>query len=330
MLRVALILVALCAIAPIAAPAHAEPRPLGESLERVYATNSEGLRLLRDNGGVLQGVATLERVRDGYVVELRVAWQQVVARYPVKLARDDDVWRLVWQPDAAYAAALVALVTHRGVVDVASDDVWSDTARLPALPVIVTRQRIVTPFGELPTPSGGEALEALEGLQRATRAWIVDVLDEDPAPAGVDLLLDPALSWSQLNSVLFNLAAAGLFQATVVTANGGALLLAAPARQAPTIVAVFPLDAAFAPLQWGVRLVVDEVAVGSSDCAPQMTGCIAAHDELPALLPAEARGPLMLAAPASPTVAEVLRFVPVLKSYAAIAPHRLLLGYIAP
>lgn len=323
-------LLPLLLLAVLSLPTPAAATTLDDALAEIFATDDAGLRLLRDNGASHFGVLTLERLPSAsYVVEIGVEIEGVTARYPLKLGREDGAWTLQWQPAAVYASALLAMMKNDVLPHVVTTSKWANVARLPALPVIATRKRYVTPFGEVALDDRGDTatqgdLELSPALVQAGQSWVRRVLDDDPAPAGIDLLLDPSVSWRVTNKVLYNMSTVGLYQVTIVMRDGGAMHVAAPARQANFVVALYPLADRF-----GVRVAGSDGPLPGDGCADQMTACITQPNELDAIITtSELIAPLMFAASAEVAAGDVLRFANHFETLTGLPPHRLLVGYV--
>ncbi len=304
---------------------------LQAGIQQAFAGDDAGLRLLRSNGAELGPLLVVERLPSGeYAVEIELRLDGRAMRYPLKLRRDDGQWTLQWQPSTVFAAALIGITKSGALPEVPTTERWVDSARLPAFPIIATRKRFVTPFGEIALDDRGEEsdpgdLEVSPALVRAAQSWITQVLDSDPGPAGIDLILDGELSWRMANKVLFNLASTGLYHVTVVTQDMGALRVASPARQAAYVMALYPLETGF-----GLRVAVDGVLRPESGCAPQMTTCVTDEGGVAAAVERAAlgRGPVMFAASGELSASVVARFLAAFAATAQVAPHALLVGYV--
>lgn len=322
----------LCLFSMILSPSAASAQaPLADALEEIYADDERGMRLLRDNGVKLGRVLTLERVgSQAYVVEVGIEVAGNRARYPLKVGREDGRWTLLWQPESVYVAALLRILKSDALPDIETTAQWGDVARLPAMPIIATRKRYVTPFGDVPlsdrdddSPPGD--LELSPGLVRAAQWWVKKVLNDDPAPAGVDLLLDTQMSWQDTNKVLFNLSTVGLYQLTIVTRTGGAFQVASPLRQAKFAVVLYPLDKGF-----GLRIATDAGVLPTDGCAPEMTACLHSPDDLAEVLARHPTpvAPVMVAAAGTVATGDVLRFAAKFARLTKVGPHQLLIGYV--
>lgn len=318
----------------ILTPLRADATTLQSSLQKIFAEDDAGLRLLRENGAQLGDLLTLERVPTGsYVIEVAIRIGDRTARYPLKLGRATGDWALEWQPEGVYAGALLGMAKSGALPPTATGTAWSDVSRLPALPIIGTRKRYVTPFGEVALNDHGDGpaqgdLEISPGLVQAVQSWVNRVLDEDPAPAGFDLILDREMSWKAANKALFNAAVAGLYQVTIVTSatTFEVARVASPvARPATLVVALYALESGF-----GIRVSRGKEVVAGDGCAPEMTSCFADEAGFAAATDAlgAAQGVPMFAAAGDVTVGDAVRFLVTFGSGLGVPPHRLLMGYV--
>lgn len=187
--------------------------------------------LLTRVGATYDGYAFVERLPhpEAYLVEIRLRWQDETLRFPVKMRRTGEGWRVDWVPDRAYTKALVSLLDSGELValsDVAGDG-WAETGTMPALPVVLTARRAVTPFGAVPFADRDE-LQPSKPFGRHVGRWVSEVLDDDPAPAGLAILAHESTPWSRLSRILLTAAGAGFFRLHLV-AQTDAGLIAQPA-----------------------------------------------------------------------------------------------------
>lgn len=336
--RIALITFAASCLWSAVAAGHT----LGRSLEQAFADGDGGFSTLRSAGATYEGILTLERLPDGsYLAEIGVSVGERTLRYPVKLERAESKWTVVWQPDAEYAAALSGIAKSGALPAGRSAEQWAEVARMPALGVVATRARVVTPFGEVdwgPRVDGPPgALDQYPDLVRHGQRWVTDVLEEDPGPAGFDLLLDRQLDWLMLNTLMFNLAAVGLYQLWVVTDHEGRLHqlpVSAPVdtvtgpQSAPPVAALYPLDEG----RYGVRISSSATPPESvEECAPGMSLCVSSADELVERLEGwlEPGGrQAIFAAVGVVGLADAVRFMAAFIDYMGLPSHRILVGYI--
>ncbi|RVU43476.1 hypothetical protein EA187_11650 [Lujinxingia sediminis] len=213
----AMAMLLLMAAAP--SSAHAQPWTL-EGVPR-GAQASEGLHVLSERGAELGRVLVAERVVTGrYLLEVEVRHEERRLRLPMIVARTspEQALEVIWAPVPAYVNALLTLAGGDGLPPEVAPQAWVEERRLPALPIIATRARIITPYGEA-------AWQSPE-LSRHIKRWLNDALTEAGGPAGIDLLLDRRMAWSQVGELMMNAAAAGLFRVHLITrdrANLGAI-----------------------------------------------------------------------------------------------------------
>ena len=338
--RLASALLVVAAVLLSAAGAAAQ-QTLEQALDAAFASDDAGMTALRDAGGTFVGVLGAERLPSGaYLAEVGVSVGGRTLRYPVKLDRGDGRWAVVWQPVVAYASAVAGLA-RSGMLPVGrNEERWDEVARLPALGIVATKARIVTPFGVVDRPaesSGSEDLTQIPSLITHAQRWVAEALDHDPGPAGFDLVLDGGLSWRDLNMLMFNASAVGLYELWIVTDNEGELHQvpsAAPVDAVtrpdatPAVVAMYPLGDG-----WGFRISTPTPAsdVEAIECAPQMNLCVSSPDAFVEGLetwiePGESRA--MFAAVGQVAIADAIRFMAAFVDYMGLPAHRVLLGYI--
>lgn len=317
-------------------------KPLEATLSEAFETDDRGLRLLREAGGEYRRVLTLERLPSGhYMAEVQIDVVDRAVRYPLRLSRDESGWTIDWQPVGEYAAALASMAKSDMLPDARGVTAWTAIDRVPALPLIGTRSRIVTPYGEVDPDDASE--EGSQGdlalspqLVRHVQRWVNVTLSQDPAPAGFDLILDRATRWQFANKLLFNASVVGLYQiAIVVHGDGdpGVVKLSSPVsvksgEAAPTVVAMYPLDAD----RYGLRISVDgEVIRREGACAVAMTLCISEPGELPDALerviqPGGHRA--MFAATGDTRVGDVVAFLAAFVDFMGLRDYHVLMGYV--
>jgi hypothetical protein len=326
----------------LACTATATAQPLEVALARAFDENGEGLRLLREAGAEYRRVLTLERLPSGnYLAEVQIDVDERPVRYPLKLTRTSSGWSIVWQPTGAYAAGLASMVKSGSLPDARGATVWTNLQRLPALPIIGTRSRIISPFGEVDPADAAEGksqgdLDLSPQLVRHVQRWVNVVLDQDPAPAGFDLILDRQTDWRFANKLLFNASVVGLYQIALVV-NGedelSVVELSSPVstrsgEAAPTVVAVYGLDGE----RFGLRISVDgELVERKGACAVGMTLCIAEASELPDALerviqPGGHRA--MFAAQGDVRVGDAVALVAAFVDFMGLPDYHVLMGYV--
>lgn len=241
------------------------------ALERALAAEGgtdDALDALVRSGAKFERVLVAEVTPDnrGVVAELEFSYEGRAFRFPVKLDRSEPKasarWTVSWTPEPAYARALIGTIQAGPLPSTDIGDPWAEQARLPALPVIVRSDAVFTPFGrgalidEARAPKE-QALMPPASVVKAAQRWVGGVLAEDPAPAGVDLLIDRAASWKDLSRVVMGVSSSGLFRIYLIR-QGPRQLLSLPAAApvfdtgtraddaAPLVVAMFPHDDGFA------------------------------------------------------------------------------------
>jgi len=206
---------------------------LDETLADLFAggTGSGGhpsAELLEDVGASYDGYLFAERLPagDAYLVEASVTWQDRTFPFPVKLRRTDDRWTVAWLPERTYTKTLVSLLDSGELIALPADgaDRWADRGHMPALPVLVSEHQVVTPFGAAPFADRDE-LTPSEPLGRHVGRWVNEVLENDPAPAGLAILARPSAPWDRLSRILLTAAGAGFFRVHLVARGDGELLV---------------------------------------------------------------------------------------------------------
>ncbi|TXD35811.1 hypothetical protein FRC98_14135 [Lujinxingia vulgaris] len=191
-------------------PAHAQPWTL-EGVTR-SAQAAEGLDVLSERGATLGRVLVAERVVTGrYLLEVEVRHEERRLRLPMIVARPtpEQALEVVWAPAPEYVNALLTLASGDGLPPEVAPQTWVEERRLPALPIIATRARIITPYGE--------AAWQTPELSRHIMRWLNDALTEAGGPAGIDLLLDRRMEWAKVGELMMNAAAVGLFRVHLIT-----------------------------------------------------------------------------------------------------------------
>jgi len=194
------------------------------------------LAVLQSAGMRYRGYAVAERLpRTGaYLAEVRLSRADKLLRYPVKVVHGAERgWELEWTPRSAYAKALVAFL--RGDVAALPDrylGTWAETERVPALPLVVREDSIVSPFGVVPS-GGGSGVEPPEALGKHVVRWVDSVLERDDAAAGIDLFVTAETPWIHVTRALFAAASAGLFRVYVVVRRQSDSTLASFTALAP-------------------------------------------------------------------------------------------------
>lgn len=309
--------VLLCAMSVIAIQQHAwtetmvKPKVAKPALsvtaavkEAIDGNELEGMRALKKRGGQFDAVQVIERLPSGgYAVEASYVVNKRHIRLPLKLKRTqipgckDLAWMVSWAPKAVYVNALlnVAFTTHlpRPAKTAKVMTSWRDVKRLPSMPIVLTRYQAVTPFGatslkppvnDSPTaaPRATNTLTPPKSLMVDAGRWIKGYLENDKAPASLDIIADGRAPWRQFQRVLFAASSLGLFKVYFVTWQGkdfGVLPSAAPVfgsfpkakRPEPIILAYYPQKA-----QHGFRVSFKQAILNKEQaCAPGMSFCVA-------------------------------------------------------
>ena len=242
-------LLALTALTPREALAQGQSA-MG-ALEEALASGAKppplaGLEVLRLKGAKLDGLLLVERLpAGGHLAEVALSYQGKRARLPVKLTRQEPdanacaAWRVVWAPSAEYISALLSLIASEALPEPAqASPLWVSQARMPALPLIVTRARVISPYGAIAldaqvqdvSPRASELAPARELIEH-TKRWLEQTLEHEPGAAAVDVLAQRELTWLQLQRVVLGVSSLGVFRLHVITrqADGlGALTVHAP------------------------------------------------------------------------------------------------------
>jgi hypothetical protein len=272
------------------------------------------LAVLDERGASFERVLVLEALprRDHYAAEIALKYGDVTLRYPVALqqhrverAKEEGEegsrrcpprWSVRWTPKPVYARGLLNMIDSGALPGIAGSTRvpgWTEGARLPALPVIVTRVQLLTPFGDISlVPAserrgeddrgggGGPAtLAPPEELGKHIESWFVEVLGREPGAAAVDLICDRRVRWETLTRVIFGVASAGMYRLSILTRSGtelGALEATAPVRTAAgdprgeLVVALYSLGGG----DLGARIArAGEVVEATEPCAPEMSFC---------------------------------------------------------
>ena len=286
-----------CCFAP--ALAHAALPAWQQVAEQVAQAGEQlpGLRVLGQEGVVMRGVSFLEHLPAGsYACEAVMETGGVAFRYPLKLKDSEAGWRIVWAPDEAFTRRYVNVIKAKVFAPVpAHVPLWARAPRMPAMPVILTKHAIFTPFGELPLDRVRALDPALPGAAIAPpqaypdhiKRWLSAYLEGEAGAVGVDLLADASVSWQDVNRVVFGGAGEGFYKIYLVGQGpDGALRAiesAAPVFDAipgvkgtpPLTVGLF-MDGAHGP---GVRVGYRETDFGTGSCRPDRTLCVGGPEE---------------------------------------------------
>lgn len=305
----------------LTAPAHATP-PAGPApaasprlaIDRALTSGAGGMAALREGKASFERVLVVERLptNDHAIAEAAFRHQGRELRLPLKLRRVvrkgcAPGWVVTWAPHKAYVEGLLALLTSDTLPAQITPTPWVATARLPALPVLLTKKRMITPLGPLDQPKGVDQTVALTGVealdpplllvQHAT-AWTRHIIERDDAPAAFDVIADGRVSWLRFQRVLIGLASQGFYRVNLITRHQRtlyALQATAPVfgdlpgdeagKPVPLVIAhARAASGAGAALRISVggKLIISD----SAACAPKAAACVASPAQLPAALSA--------------------------------------------
>ncbi len=187
------------------------------------------LRILSDQNISLGDVLVAEHLpqrgasSNEYLVEFEGQWREMTFRYPIVVKQDGDdteSWRVTWAPRAIFARALIKMLKD-GLprMKLNNSRTWSLEARTPALPVVITDQGIVTPFG--PVHSEGSGTQR-RPLPRHAQRWINGAMNGDGAAASVDFLVTPSASWKRIHTAIYQVASHGMYRLNFIGVTGEA------------------------------------------------------------------------------------------------------------
>jgi hypothetical protein len=349
------IFVAVAAIVMLGLPLSAVAQtdrpltPLERTIHEAFDDNPE-LGAFGKAGAKPGRILILERLPDGAaLVEVELLLEGKRARLPLRLV---DA-RVVWTPTSEFCTALANMLRSGTLPKTRSTRAWADLARLPAFPVIVTGKRAITPFGPIETAGPVEGQDPRNPLKRRTPAgplptsqaltqhtnrWIKDVLADDPAPAGFDLIVDASIDWKTFNAALFSVAGAGLYVGEIIADGPNsftAIPFAAPVGAAtggkpPSLVLAFYPDVD----SFGFRVLRNGAPVATADgCEAPMAICGGTPDSYGAALSAVIEGDdvkrAMFASVPTTKTSDGIAFMERTISALNLAPHQLFLGFIA-
>lgn len=356
------VLFVFCLVTAFAWPAFAQDtksKTVEGALQAYFAGDAdEGVAVLGKAGFEYERLLVAEMLPSEatVVAEVELAGDAKRLRYPVKLERSlvdgEARWRVGWAPVEAYARALLAVSGEGAGAQIPGGEVWADIRRVPAFPVIVSEQLFVTPFGQVPAePADGatpeEQLVPPQKLVEHAQRWIGLLLEDDPAPAAVDLMVAPGASWTRTTQALMAPASQGLFKVYMIGQKDDRLVAATaaapifgqqstPQGTAPLIVGVYKAEGG--P---GVRVKFGDTLVeGEATCGERMSFCATSLEEFrqqsanvvgEAVEKADARvAYVMLAATGDFEYAEVLPYFDALSGALGVPTGKIFMGYIAP
>jgi len=256
-----------------------------EGINTAFQAGTGALGAIKDAGGKPSGYAVAEHLPDGgWLVEATydVAGQSI--RLPIKF---DSKFETKWTPVRLYGDALLAIVKS-GALPKVDGTAWSQKARLPAFPVIVTGKRIITVFGEIPFESSPK-VEPIYQLMKHTARWIDEVLVNDPAPAAFDILGQGNLAWVDMIRVVYSVSMAGLFELAFIgpgktgleSLSGLSPVVYGPLSESSTLVTL-GVSAENDGLGFRVAIAGVLEAPGPKSCAPTITFCASTREEFQA------------------------------------------------
>lgn len=319
----------------------------------------DSLRILKENNARFKHFIIVESLSESnsVVAEIALSYQGSTLRYPVKLARSERPngqrhWQIQWVPSPSYTRALLNIVRSDHLPHAQNTQNWHEATRLPSLPVLVTRQQLFTPFGEILVSTSASSLEPPAALFRHVERWVNEILEDAPGPASIDVIADSRIMWSQFIGVLMGAANSGLFRINVVTKNTekfedlGVLSANLPVFGSSGIpehiqmltVAIYPLENA--PESIGARLAFSSnILTRGDDCShPDMTFCTNSLEEFAQKFNDLVRSTsskrdesfshLMLVAPESMNLNEFTRYWVVLANLLVMTPEKIFIGYV--
>lgn len=359
-----LVSMASCALALMCSSSQAQAAvsPAAAISEAISQDASDqGMRALYARGVRQADVLLIEALpKGGHLAEVAFDYKGKRLRLPLKLERtqpkpDCASWRLSWAPHPDYINALLNMSQSEALVrlDGAPKTQWSAQARMPALPLIVTRARTISPYGKIEL--GGEAADKIsananelappQALLLHTRRWLDETLEGESGVGAIDLIADGGASWLDFQRVLLGVASLGLFKVYVVTRQEEGLgvleanapvfgSLSGPKAPAPLVIGYYP-----SANQQGFRVSMGTYILKDEDtCDAQLSFCPANEQALLTRLGALAkklseRDPalltrVMFAAPADAPLGASLRQAALTSQGLGLRPGRLFVGYI--
>jgi hypothetical protein len=277
-------------------------------------------------------------------------------------------WRVVWGPEEVYARALADAATNKKFAKTRAGRPWSEIPRLPAFPIIVGREFMVTPFGKIAAEDGSAGEKAgirppAKLVQHAQR-WTGRTLQDDPGSANVDVLLLAGASWKRATRALMAPAMEGLFRIYLVGRGAAGLVgfaAAAPvfgelaSKGAALVVAMssgeekpggVQVEGGKDAARYAFRIRVGENLLASTEkpekensCAPEATFCAGSVADFKTKLRARVQaamsrhkvrvGQVVLAATGGVPAATVVRFLGATVDSLGLPTGKIFMGYIA-
>jgi hypothetical protein len=306
---------------------------------------------LAKRGAKLVGVLGIERLpRGAWMAELEVQTARGLrARLPVKLARVapnkegcSATWRVVWAPEPDYIEAMLSITAGALPAHQDGSPAWVAAGRLPAMPVIATKTRLITPFGamtwdagELPPnmPASAALLAPPASLVPHLNRWFNEVLEGEPGAASVDLLADGGLEWVNVQRLLLGAGSQGAFLVHVITSAPDGLhatpmmapifgSVPEPQRPHPLTVSLLSVD----PQGAEVRVSYRGTALGATLRYATPAKLAEALPGIAADVPEIAH--LFIGAPGAMTLGDVLGWIAPLPAAVKLPPARVFVGYV--
>lgn len=342
-----------CTLAPATLLAESAPTMELAASEGLQESALPGMKVLRDRRAKVSRVIVAEVLpMGGVAAELELDYQGKFVRYPVRFERVEEAgckaWKLSWAPEETYTGALLNMVSSGQLPETttAATTSWVAQRRLPSMPVVLTRFQITTPYGSIkiaefvdkidPSQKGAQVAPP-PLLYKHTKRWISEFLQDDPGPAGVDIIADKRATWADFNRVIVGALSQGFYQVNIITSGQGgvaALPVTAPIKPVPLVVRYYPFEQASGfRVSSGAGLVRDEGV-----CDPEMSFCVTSAEQFDARLTklgAEARAAdpagadfVMFATTGEVALGDAVRWIERMGVGLEIAQRRVLIGFI--
>ncbi len=305
-------ILSLCMLATSAQAEELAASPMIAARAAFDGQMTPGLGALAKRGATFEGVLALDALPGGgWAAEVELSYKNLSVRYPVKFERSDaggcDNWTVSWTPNEAFSTALLNMASSGALPEAASAKPWSEHSRLPSLPILLTRDKMITPYGsidiqrelaELDTTQKGASIAPPPTLVKHTKAWLEKYLENDEGAASVDVIADRRASWQDLTRVVFGTSSVGFYKLYLVTSREdgslGAVETAAPIfgslpglkKPVPLVLGYYPLEEAS-----GFRVSQGSAVLEDEDsCDKEMSFCVADGGEFDKRLAALAAG----------------------------------------
>jgi hypothetical protein len=313
MIRIAaLASVSLCVFASTAQAEELAASPMVAARVAFENQMTPGFGALAKRGATFEGVLALDALPGGgWAAEVEVSYKNLSVRYPVKFQRAEVEgcanWTVSWTPNEAFSTALLNVASSGALPEAPSAREWSEHARLPALPILLTRDKMITPYGavdiqrelaELDTSQKGASIAPPPSLVKHTKKWLEEYLENDEGAASVDVIADRRATWQDLTRVVFGTSSVGFYKLYLVASREdgslGAIETAAPIfGSLPGVKKPVPLVLGYYPLEQGSGFRVSQGSAVLEDkdaCADEMSFCVADGGEFDKRLAALAAG----------------------------------------